>query len=95
MTVTIDKSGRVLIPKPLRDRLGLAPGTALALAVRDSGDGAPTLALRREDEAALVREGSLLVHRGRLDPDLDTAQLLRDQRAERARKHAGLGGYER
>ena len=29
--ITIDKAGRVVLPKPLRDRLQLAPGDALHL----------------------------------------------------------------
>ena len=28
MRVTIDKAGRVVIPKPLRDQVGLGPGAA-------------------------------------------------------------------
>ena len=91
MTVTIDKFGRVLIPKPLRDRLGLRPGTPLELGVRDVGDGAPALELRPgAGQSALVREGPLLVHQGRLaEADLDVAEILRRQREERARRHAG------
>ena len=46
MTVTIDKFGRVLIPKPLRDQLGLQPGAELSLDVHAGGDGAPALELR-------------------------------------------------
>jgi AbrB family looped-hinge helix DNA binding protein len=29
MKITIDSAGRVVIPKPLRDQLGFAPGTEL------------------------------------------------------------------
>jgi len=35
MQVAIDRAGRVVIPKPLRDGLGLAPGTKLEIAERD------------------------------------------------------------
>lgn len=35
MKTTIDAAGRVLIPKPLRDRLGLAVGERLELRERD------------------------------------------------------------
>ena len=92
MTVTIDKFGRVLIPKPVRDRLGLTAGAELALDVHTAGDGAPALELRAvPDEPALVREGGLLVHTGRLDPaahDLDA--FLAAQRDKRTRRVAGL-----
>jgi len=32
MTSTIDSGGRVVIPKPIRDRLGLQPGTTVEIA---------------------------------------------------------------
>ena len=92
MNVTIDKFGRVLIPKPVRDRLGLTAGAELALDVHTAGDGAPALELRAvPDEPALVREDGLLVHTGRLDPaahDLDA--FLAAQRDERTRHLAGF-----
>jgi AbrB family looped-hinge helix DNA binding protein len=31
MRTTIDSAGRLVVPKPLRDELGLAPGVALEL----------------------------------------------------------------
>jgi len=34
LAVTIDKYGRVLIPKEVRNRMGLKPGTTLDIAVR-------------------------------------------------------------
>jgi AbrB family looped-hinge helix DNA binding protein len=35
MRVTIDRAGRIVVPKPLRDALGLAPGQELEAGVRD------------------------------------------------------------
>jgi AbrB family looped-hinge helix DNA binding protein len=35
MRSTIDSAGRVVIPKPLRDRMGLAPGAELELRERE------------------------------------------------------------
>ena len=95
MTVTIDKFGRVLIPKPVRDRLGLTAGAELALDVHTAGDGAPALELRAvpdadDPEGGLVRVNGRLVHNGRATGDLDTSQILRDIYDERARRHAGL-----
>ena len=35
MRTTIDSAGRIVIPKPVRDRLGLTAGAALELLERD------------------------------------------------------------
>jgi AbrB family looped-hinge helix DNA binding protein len=35
MHVSIDSAGRVVVPKPLRDELGLSPGTPLEIDVVD------------------------------------------------------------
>jgi AbrB family looped-hinge helix DNA binding protein len=35
MRTTIDAAGRVVVPKPLRDELGFAPGTELEVAAVD------------------------------------------------------------
>jgi AbrB family looped-hinge helix DNA binding protein len=55
MRATIDKAGRLVIPKPLRDRVGLSPGE-----VEVTVDGA---GLRVEPLAGdeLVEEGGRLV----------------------------------
>src|SRR6476661_7197358 len=37
MKTTIDKAGRVVIPAPLRERAGLAPGTEVEVTLEDSG----------------------------------------------------------
>lgn len=35
MRATIDGGGRIVVPKPVRERLGLLPGTAVELIERD------------------------------------------------------------
>ena len=37
MRVTIDQAGRLVIPKPLRDQVGLIPGAAVELTVDGAG----------------------------------------------------------
>jgi AbrB family looped-hinge helix DNA binding protein len=73
MRATIDKAGRLVIPKSLRDRLGLCPGEVEVVA-----DGA---ALRVEPVAG----EHLVEHRGRLVVpaagaalDDDAVRALRD-----------------
>jgi AbrB family looped-hinge helix DNA binding protein len=77
MRATIDKAGRLVIPKPLRDSLGLVPGE-----VEVAADGA---ALRVEpiasDELASER-GRLVIPAvgGYLDDDVVRALRNADQR---------------
>ncbi len=35
MTVTMDRSGRLVVPKPIREEVGLRPGAPLRIRVRD------------------------------------------------------------
>jgi AbrB family looped-hinge helix DNA binding protein len=73
MRATIDKAGRLVIPKPLRDRVGLQPGVVDVVV-----DGA---ALRVEALAAesLVERGDLLVIPAAGTPiDDDDVRALRD-----------------
>lgn len=37
MRTTIDKAGRIVVPKPLRDRLGITPGAELDIVEDGSG----------------------------------------------------------
>lgn len=73
MRATIDKAGRLVLPKPLRDRVGLRPGQ-----VEVHVDGA---GLRVEPIAAGVleeREGRLVVPRSGTAIDDDGVRSLRD-----------------
>ena len=82
----LDRFGRVLIPKPLRDALGLRAGDELSVEELDGG-----LLLRPTLDAAVfeVREG-VVVYEGRAAGDLREA--VRRSREERM---AGLGGAVR
>jgi AbrB family looped-hinge helix DNA binding protein len=94
MEVKIDDYGRIVIPKEVRERLGIEPGSALEIHVDQEGDagGAITLTLK-DQEPALQQKGALLVHSGRLtEEDFDVVEQIRATRRERARKHGGLDG---
>ena len=80
MRTTIDKAGRVVIPAAVREKAGLAPGTALEITVDDTG-------VRLERVAPgpkLVRVGRRLVARPTAAtatrPDLDVGALIEDER---------------
>jgi AbrB family looped-hinge helix DNA binding protein len=59
METTIDRFGRVVIPKAVRNELGLAPGTPLHIETTAEG-----ISLRAISEGRVVRKGKTLVYRG-------------------------------
>lgn len=73
----IDKSGRIVVPKPLRERLGLKPGTELK--VQDQKGG--LLCLRTvEERPALVKVDGLWVHRGVAQPGAQWDRIIQEVR---------------
>ena len=88
ITVTIDKAGRVVIPKPLRDELGLEPGDTLEL----KPEGQRIMLRRLRTGSSLRREQGVWVYRsGRRLSGADTDKVLRDLREERDRGFEGRG----
>lgn len=81
-TVTVDSAGRVVLPKPLRDELGLAPGDTLAL---ESDGERVTLRPVRSSSALRKEEGVWVFRSGRKIPASETDRLLDAMREERAR----------
>lgn len=65
METTVDRFGRVVIPKRVRDDLGLAPGTVLIVEERGRA-----VSLTPLTEEPLGDEGGVLVFRGRAAGDL-------------------------
>lgn len=60
METTIDGAGRIVVPKVLRDALGLTPGTVLDI----SGYGAGLTVVPRGRTARLVEEDGRVVAEG-------------------------------
>jgi AbrB family looped-hinge helix DNA binding protein len=86
MTLKIDKAGRVILPKPVRDRLGLHAGSDLE--IQETPDG---VVLRPADRRpSMVKKGSFWVHTGELPPGYDILKAIDDDREERTRKAWGL-----
>jgi AbrB family looped-hinge helix DNA binding protein len=80
MRTTIDKAGRVVIPAPIRERAGFAPGAALEITADELG-------VRLERVAAgprLVKVGRRLVARPTVRQDdrpaVDIAALVEEER---------------
>ncbi len=81
-TVTLDKAGRVVIPKTLRDELRLAPGDSLTL----ESDGEHVTLRPVRSASALRKEHGIWVFRGghkliaaETDRVLDTVRQQRDR----------------
>lgn len=86
MTLKIDKAGRVILPKPIRDRLGIHEGSDLE--VQETPEGLTLKPAGRQP--SMVKEHGLWVHTGKLPPGFDIVQAIRDDREDRIRKLAGL-----
>jgi len=81
MELWIDKAGRVVVPKPLRERLGFKPGTELQAVERPEG----VLLKRIEQRPSLVKVDGLWVHQGQAEPGANwdrTLENVRDERSE-------------
>ena len=80
MVITIDRDGRVVVPKQLRDRFNLVAGTQLE--IEAAGDG---LKLRKVvSEPTLVRKKGFLVHHGTARSDIDIVEFIRAERDARS-----------
>ncbi len=81
MVVKIDKSGRIVVPKPLRDRLGLKPD--MELEVHEQADG--VLLRVPVPHPTMVHVDGLWVHQGTAPANADWARVFEDVRDERLR----------
>lgn len=82
MTLTIDKAGRVILPKPIRDKLGLRGGSELEMEETALG----ILLKPASSKPSLVRKGRFLVHTGQLPRGYDLTEAIDEDREERARR---------
>jgi AbrB family looped-hinge helix DNA binding protein len=70
-TIQIDKAGRVVLPKFLREQFNLAPGDKLRLSVEGNG-----FRLEPTDSGGkLVRKGSVLVFTGGFAEPITTRKV--------------------
>jgi AbrB family looped-hinge helix DNA binding protein len=86
--LTIDKAGRVVIPKPLREELHLEPGDSLEM---ESAGERITLRPVRGTGPLTKEHGVWVFHSGRLLPASATHEMLRRIREERDMANLGKG----
>ncbi len=86
--VTLDRAGRVVLPKALRDELHLSPGDTLDLTVK--GDEV-TLRPRRGATHLQKERGVWVFRAGKPLTADETEETLRNVRTQRHRRNAGEG----
>lgn len=80
MTITIDNAGRVVIPKEIRDKLNLFPGTELELVLVND-----EINLKSSAHLPALREkNGILVFDGNSNADIDVADFINQQRDRQA-----------
>ncbi len=67
MTLKIDKSGRIVFPKRLRERLGIKPETELEAVEQPGG----VLLRPVEPQPSMIQVDGLWVHQGVAEPGAD------------------------
>jgi AbrB family looped-hinge helix DNA binding protein len=75
----IDKSGRIVVPKPLRERLGLKPGTELEVFDQPGG----VLLRTVKEQPALVKVDGLWVDRGVPQPGANWDRIINEVHEQR------------
>ena len=85
-TVTVDRAGRVVLPKNLRDELNLSPGDTLDVTVQ--GDEVK-LRPRRSSSPLQKKQGVWVFSTGKPMTSDESAEALHDLREQRNRKNVG------
>jgi AbrB family looped-hinge helix DNA binding protein len=87
MRTTIDHAGRVVIPKPIRDSAGLAPGSSVNVRYRDGGVHIEPI----YKNVKWIRKGSFVVAKAPSGTPALTAdrvrKIIEETRNERVREN--------
>lgn len=79
MELRIDKAGRIVVPKPLRERLGFKPDTDLVAIEQPDG----VLLRRVEQRPSMVKVDGLWLHQGSAEAGANWERILEEVREER------------
>jgi AbrB family looped-hinge helix DNA binding protein len=79
MELRIDKAGRIVVPKPLRERLGFKPDTELEAIEQPEG----VLLKRIEVKPSMIKVDGLWLHQGVAEPGANWDRVVEDAREER------------
>jgi AbrB family looped-hinge helix DNA binding protein len=85
MKLRLDKSGRMLLPKSLRQRVGLKAGSEFEVTEAPEGIFLRTLQKR----SYLIKRGGFLVHMGQASRSLNWQRCFSDLEQERLRDILG------
>jgi AbrB family looped-hinge helix DNA binding protein len=85
-TITIDKAGRVVLPKPVRDELQLNPGDSLEL---ESSEEGITLRPARGTGRIYKKQGVWVMHGGAPLSEDVVEKTIRQIRREREQRFLG------
>jgi AbrB family looped-hinge helix DNA binding protein len=82
MELSIDKFGRVVIPKKLREHLGV--GMSMKVEVKETPDGILLKPVRRQS-GLMMKDGILILRGGGDNSHINWDTLVDDEREERIR----------
>ncbi len=82
--IPIDRAGRLILPKEMRDRLGISAGTEFE--VQEEDNKIILKPVPRDPEVIVHKDGSLVIAGGQSDPNVDIVKLIHDLREERIKK---------
>ena len=86
VTLKIDNAGRIVVPKPIRERLGLRAGSDIE--ITETPDGIVLKPV--PDRPAMEKVNGLWVHHGQPPANFDWDRFLNEEREERTRRILGL-----
>ena len=91
MSITLDKAGRLVLPKSIRDRFNLVSGADLEVELEADGVRLRVL----DGGGSLRRKRGIMVHHGSQVIQLDVAEFICGERESRVHQVAAAGTITR